>query len=313
MIEITVQPIHFEDRSGQEFERLAFAYLLRIEEWDTIDWYGQLGSDRGRDIWGVLSNRGWNSAVCYQCANHQKIAFNKAKEDIDKICAGPNEIPSKFVLISGGKVSANMKTRIANYAKKKGIYSTEVWSGSEFEERLRKDTPSLIKRFCDGVVFPEKVTDLSTFILEAKEFDDEKLLNAYASCFDRPAFTTPFNQESNLFHFKKAISDTIEALQTGVHRLRDGTIIKRFPSISEITDSMVQQSLMEIVVDLQKLRAAYDNFLKSGEIRPCGCDQKDCPVHFLSTRACHEMDRLRNDILHKFRRIYSKFNVSMWH
>lgn len=52
MIEITVQPIHFEDWSGQEFERLAFAYILRVEEWDTIDWYGQLGSDRGRDIWG---------------------------------------------------------------------------------------------------------------------------------------------------------------------------------------------------------------------------------------------------------------------
>ena len=156
------------------------------------------------------------------------------------------------------------------------------------------------------------MTDLSTFILDAKEFDDTKLLNAYASCFERPAFTTPFNQESNLFHFKKAISDTIEALQTGVHRLRDGTIIKRFPSISEITDAMVRQSLMEIVVDLQKLRAAYDNLFKSGQIKPCGCDQKDCPVHFLSPRACHEMDRLRNDILHKFRRIYPKFYVSMW-
>ena len=31
MVEIIVQPIHFEDRSGQEFERLAFAYILRVE------------------------------------------------------------------------------------------------------------------------------------------------------------------------------------------------------------------------------------------------------------------------------------------
>ena len=141
MIEITVQPIHFEDRSGQEFERLAFAYILRVEEWDTIDWYGQLGSDRGRDIWGVLSNREWDSAVCFQCANYQKLVFNKAKEDLDKICAGPNKVPAKFVLIVGGKVSANMRSRIAAHAKKKGIHSTEVWSGPEFEERLRRDTP----------------------------------------------------------------------------------------------------------------------------------------------------------------------------
>jgi len=160
MIEISVQPIHFEDRSGQEFERLAFAYILRVEEWDTIDWYGQLGSDRGRDIWGVLSNRRWNSTVCYQCANRQNLVFNKAKEDLDKICAGQNQIPSKFVLIVGGKVSANMKTRIATYAGGKGISSAEVWSGSEFEERLRRDTPSLIQRFCNGVVFPEIVSDL---------------------------------------------------------------------------------------------------------------------------------------------------------
>ena len=312
MVEISVRRIHFEDRSGQEFERLAFAYILRIEEWDTIDWYEQLGSERGRDIWGVLSNRGWNSTTCYQCANHQRIVFKKAQEDIDKICSGPNQTPYKFVLIVGGKVSAIMKSRIVAYAGGKGISSTEVWSGPEFEERLRRDTPSLIQRFCNGIVFPESVSDLSTFILDVKDFDDAKLLDAYATCFDRPALTTPFHQESNLFHFKKAISDTIEALQTGVHRLRDGTIIKRFPSISEIADLKIRLSLKEIIVDLQKLRSAYDNFIKSGEIRPCDCGQKDCPVHMLSPSACHEMDHLRNSILHKSRRIYPKFNVSMW-
>lgn len=312
MIEITVQSIHFEDRSGQEFERLAFAYILRIEQWDTIDWYGQLGSDRGRDICGVLANRGWASVVCYQCANHQKLVFNKAKEDLDKICAGPNQIPAKFVLIAGCKVSASMRNRIATYAKKKGIYTAEVWSGPEFEERLRRDTPSLIRRFCNGVAFPERVSDLSIFILEAEEFDDSKLLSAYASCFERPAFTTPFQHESNLHHFKKAISDTIEALQTGVHRLRDGTVIKRFPSISEISDAQTKQSLKGIVIDLQKLRAAYDNLINDKEIRPCGCGQDDCSVHMLSPRACHEMDRLRKGILDKLRRLTPEFNVTMW-
>ncbi|NJO16456.1 MAG: hypothetical protein HC877_12150 [Thioploca sp.] len=312
MVEISVQPIHFEDRSGQDFERLTFAYLLRIEEWDTIDWYGQLGSDRGHDIWGVLSNRRWNSTICYQCANHQRIVFKKAQEDIDKICAGPNQTPFKFVLIVGGKVSANMKARVIAYAKGKQISNAEVWSGPEFEERLRRDTPSLIQRFCNGVVFPESVSDISTFILEAKDFNDTKLLDAYASCFDRPAFTTPFHQESSLFHFKKAISDTIEALQTGIHRLRDGTIIKRFPSISEITDAKIKQSLKEITVEFQRLRSAYDNLLRTGEIRLCGCGQNDCPVHMLSPKACHEMDLIRNNILSKFKKIYPKFNVAMW-
>lgn len=312
MVEITVQPVHFEDRSGQEFERLAFAYILRVEEWDSIDWYGQLGSDRGRDIWGVLSNRGWDSNVCYQCANHQKLVFNKAKEDIDKICGGPKKAPHKFVLIVGGKVSADMKSRIETYAKKKGISRAEVWSGPEFEERLRRDTPSLILRFCNGVAFPESVSGLSTFILESEDFDDDKLLSAYASCFDRPAFTTPFHNESNLHHFKKAISDTIEALQTGIHRLRDGTIIKRFPSISEISNSRLKEGLKEIVTDLQKLRAAFDGLMKVGEIRPCGCGNDDCPVHMLSSKACHEMDNMRKRILQSFHQLNPKFKVKMW-
>jgi hypothetical protein len=43
--EVAVLPIHFEDRSGTEFERLCFAYLLRAFDWKTIDWYGQLGGD----------------------------------------------------------------------------------------------------------------------------------------------------------------------------------------------------------------------------------------------------------------------------
>ncbi|RPI77760.1 MAG: DUF1016 family protein [Desulfobacteraceae bacterium] len=52
----------------------------------------------------------------------------------------------------------------------------------------------------------------------------------------------------HLHHFKKAISDTIEALQTGVHRLRDGTIFKRFPIISEISDAQMKQSLKERII-----------------------------------------------------------------
>jgi hypothetical protein len=312
MPEVVVQPIHFEDRSGPEFERLAFAYILRVEEWDSIDWYGQLGSDRGRDIWGVLSNRNWPLTVCYQCANHQALAFRKAKEDIDKICSGPKQIPGKFVLIVGGKVSANLRSRVATYADSKGISVTEIWSGPEFEERLRRDTPSLIRRFSEGIVFPESVSDLSTFILEAKELDDNRLLAVYASCFDRPAFTTPFHQESSLPDFKKAITDTIEALQTGVHRLRDGTVIKRFPGLTEVRDAKIRQGIKEILVDLQRLRASYDSLCAAGEIRPCGCSVADCPIYMLSRKACREMDSARRSILEKFRRLHPEFSVEMW-
>jgi DUF1016 N-terminal domain len=49
----TVQPIHFEDFDGFQFERLALAYHARIDKWRSLEWYGQGGSALGRDIWGI--------------------------------------------------------------------------------------------------------------------------------------------------------------------------------------------------------------------------------------------------------------------
>jgi len=134
MPEIIVQRIHFEDRGGTEFERLALAYLLSVEEWDVIAWYGQLGSDRGKDIWGQLSDRGPRSTVGYQCANHRRLVFSKAREDIDKISSGPNKIPQKFVMILGGMVSATMRKRVADYASSKGISATDRTSEAGFPQ-----------------------------------------------------------------------------------------------------------------------------------------------------------------------------------
>jgi hypothetical protein len=51
-----VLPIHFEDFDGSQFERLVFAYHARTEKWKSLEWYGQAGSDLGRDIWGVHDN-----------------------------------------------------------------------------------------------------------------------------------------------------------------------------------------------------------------------------------------------------------------
>ena len=48
----TVRPVHFEDFGGAGFERLVFAYHVRIG-CSELAWYGQTGSDQGRDIIGV--------------------------------------------------------------------------------------------------------------------------------------------------------------------------------------------------------------------------------------------------------------------
>lgn len=173
--ERTVLPIHFEDRSGIDFERLCFAYLCSTSDWFSIDWYGQLGGDGGRDIWAVRKDAQDNeTSYCYQCANRKSLKFKKAQEDIDKIANGPNAVPNHFILIAGGSVAAALKARIVAYAESKGISYVQVWSGAELEERIRRDAPSLIRRFCEGESFPELIGDLSSSYL--REDSLEKVL-----------------------------------------------------------------------------------------------------------------------------------------
>jgi hypothetical protein len=297
--EVTVRPIHFEDHSGADFERLCFAYLLRAFEWKAIDWYGQLGGDAGRDIWAIRTT---GEAVCFQCANYARLKFKKAEEDLAKLIAGPNGLPTKSTLITGGKVSADMRDRVVAYARKVGIREAEVWSGPEFEERLRRDEPLLIRRFVEGVPFPETVYGLRSMSLDGEVGDDEALA-LMAECFDRPAFTTSFLGESNIPAFKKAITDTIEALNTGIRRLRDGTEIGRVPRKAQLKDPMKRAVVEEVVALLIELRSRFDEFVASGDIRPCACGDEDCPTYSVQHRAAFVMDDLRERILHDFARV----------
>jgi hypothetical protein len=303
--ETLVRSIHFEDFSGREFERLCFAYVLRLYKWRTIAWYGQLGGDSGRDIWGVLPS---GETVCFQCANHLQLRFNKARADIQKLISGSNGVPNRFILIAGHGVSAAMRDRVTEHAIFKGIASSEVWSGEELEERLRRDAPVLLKRFVEGEPFPESPDALRTFGAAGDKIEDGEILSLMAECFDRPAFTTPFRDESNIPDFKKAITDTIEALNTGIRRLRDGTEIGRIPSRHQLSKKRNKEALAKIVQKLDELRATFDRLVREHAVRPCGCGKDDCPVFTIKPNAAREMDRLRRDILSGFARVCPSFH-----
>lgn len=305
-MEKTTLPIHFEDRSGQEFERLTFAYFARQKKWDKIDWLGQVGKDGGRDIWGEYNNESY----CYQCANYQNLTENKAKDDIDKLITHKT-IPDNLIIVCGGRVSNGIRRKATNYANSKNIKKVSVISGVEFEELLRKNSPELIKRFVEGETFPETPSDLIKLATSLVLKNDKDIIELIAECFDRPAFTTYFRQESSIPNFEKAINDTIEVLNTGVHRLRDGTIIRTIPSRHRITDQDLKNQLAIITKLVVKLRDNFIELRRKNEIKPCGCNQPDCPVWFLSDHACKVMDNLRRQILDKFRKIKPDFNVTI--
>jgi hypothetical protein len=160
----TVQPVHFEDFSGQQFERLVFAYHLRTEKWRTLEWYGQSGSDLGRDIWGKRES---GRSLCIQCVNRKTTAASKVTRDLDKIVQASGGIPDEVLVVCASGVSAKLRDKLKEHAGKRGVTRIDIWSGPEFEERLRKDAESLLKRFIGGETFPDDPSDLAHFIANA--------------------------------------------------------------------------------------------------------------------------------------------------
>lgn len=86
-----------------------------------------------------------------------------------------------------------------------------------------------------------------------------------ASVFDRPAFRTPFQQESSLPAFQKAIEDTIGALNTGLWRTREGVEIRRIPSIHHLKNQRIQTVMGKVVRQVDQLRRIFVTRLKEGK------------------------------------------------
>ena len=72
---------------------------------------------------------------------------------------------------------------------------------------------------------------------------DKELILFYLECFDRPAFQDDICQEGRMEDFDKAIEDTLIALNTGVLRTRDGSMLKRAEGKSAIQNSIWRKKL----------------------------------------------------------------------
>ncbi len=307
----TVHPIHFEDYSGVQFERLVFAYHVRAG-WRDLVWHGQSGGDQGRDISGIedFDDRPARKTII-QCANRGTLTLAKARTDMEKAVAAGGGKPDAFKFISRGAVSDASRTRIGKAAAALGVAHVTIWSGVEFEESLRLRAEHLLHRFVRGVEFPEAEADIRKFVDDFPEMSDADALSLMAALFDRPAFRTPFQQESSLPAFQQAIEDTICALNTGVWRDREGTDIRRIPSVHHIKDRRTRKVLTQVVRQVDELRRIFVSRLRDSEIRPCGCGQPDCPTFMISPRAGQELDDARDRILSTFRSVHASFDVAV--
>jgi hypothetical protein len=311
MATVMVSPIHFEDFSGIQFERLVFAYHLRAG-WRDLVWHGQSGGDQGRDIKGTeyFADRPARKTII-QCANRDTLTLAKAKSDMEKAMTASGAVPDAFKFVSRGAVSDTSRRRIEQAAAALGVAHVTIWSGVEFEENLRLRAEYLLHRFVLGVEFPDAESDIRRFVDDFPDLTDNDVLQFMAAVFDRSAFRTPFYQESSLPAFQQAIIDTIGALSTGVWRTRDGDEIRRIPSVHNLRDMKIRATLEKVVRHVDDLRRIFLTGLRKGEIRPCGCGDPNCPTFVLSPSIADQLDAARRKMLTMFRSVYAPFNVDL--
>jgi hypothetical protein len=263
-----VFPIHFLNLSGDEFERLVFASLFRMHAWHTLDWFGQTGGDDGKDIIGVRDNwYGDPETVVFACANWKAFTSTKGISDIDKIVASLGNPPDEIVIVVGSNVSAETKEKCIAHGKSKGVNAVQIWAGAEFEEQLRFHADSVLRRFFEGEELPHESSAIRELVAKLDPSDDKEAGALVARLFIRPAFMTPIWGESSLPAFSHAIGDTINALNTGIWRDREGAMISRICPGHLFSNTTVKNSLSKTVKVLIQLRMEFDTGLQQGLIR----------------------------------------------
>jgi hypothetical protein len=135
-------------------------------------------------------------------------------------------------------------------------------------------------------------TELLAFVAASIPPTDNEIVSRLTQAFDRPAFRTPFHQESSLPRFREAIAETIETLNTG--KTPQGL---QLSSKMQIRDITLRARIDSLIQSLVVLRASFDELVRQNEIRHCRCNVPDCPTYFLSPEACREMDSRRRKLL----------------
>ncbi len=131
---------------------------------------------------------------------------------------------------------------------------------------------------------------------------DVELVKFYANCLDRPAFRTHFHNELSFADFDQALEDTVLALDTGLWRTRDGTLIERAAGKRILVNAAWRDKMDSVVGAIVATRHALrqglglDRMLM--DIDPSGrwIDRFDGPLRSSSALG-HEMDSLRQRAL----------------
>jgi transcriptional regulator with XRE-family HTH domain len=149
---------------------------------------------------------------------------------------------------------------------------------------------------------------LAKHSITGTKITDNEMLALMSQVFDRPAFKSTFAHPRPAPDFRKAISDTIEALNTGLRRTRDGHEIGRIPSRHELKDGKYRMVLGDIVNKLSLIRSTFDKYIATGVFTLTKRFNEDY-LDYPPEDEANEIVELMDEILDNFRKIYPPFDV----
>lgn len=142
-------------------------------------------------------------------------------------------------------------------AEERKSFDNGIWLCQSCSKLIDTDTA----RYTKEVLLRWKKVAEELAILEVEmvsptqSFEEDKdLIKFFVQCFDRPAFQDDIYQEGRMEDFDKAIEDTLIALNTGVLRTRDGSILKQADGKSSVQNSLWREKLYTITDMLTAIR-----------------------------------------------------------
>lgn len=95
---------------------------------------------------------------------------------------------------------------------------------------------------------------------------DIEIVRFFRKCFDRNAFRARFIREGSGEDMRKAIEDTIVAINTGFLYSRDGRLLGTGEGKGELSNNEWYQIVDELVVDLTEINLGYTRAVEDGRI-----------------------------------------------
>jgi hypothetical protein len=141
---------------------------------------------------------------------------------------------------------------------------------------------------------------------------DQNILELVERLFGRSAYKTSINDEEGQ-KFRKAISDTIKGLNTGIWQTREDQVIDTFHSRFDAKDLKLKSALEDVAHQLGVLRSQFDHLVVDHQITR----EKDDHAGFerwcwhYTPRAQHLLQELRSNILTQVEQICPSFRRRM--